>query len=388
MALARISGRFRAPTDRAGRRRRSRSHGDGPDERAPQDPALVRERRRRNVSIGIGVLLVAVVLGVVTFGYYWEFYRPPRVWAGSVNQVEFTMGDLVQRIRVLQGINRYSQGGRVDLSTVPFEYLQNLIHAEVLRQRAPSLGIQPTDEAVTRALRAQFQPVPPPGQETNPGQLDQEFNNNYQTFLTATGLSDSEYRTIVEEDLTRFGLGGLLAQDIVSPQEQVEVQWIHLPLDPGSQAGIALQPVEVVRRIEAEDFRTVALEVSSSDGYADSSGYVGWVPRGAFPDLDPILYGDEERGTEALEPGETSRPLYTPEEGIYIVNVLSAPSVQELSDIMRVKLNVEMVEEWQGLQLQLGAEDGTVLMHFDSDLYAWVADQVGLTSPRVAAQGP
>ena len=387
MALARISGRFRAPAGRAGRRRRSRSRGDGQDERAPQDPALSRERLRRNASIGIGVFLVAVVLGVVAFGYYKEFYRPPRVWAGSVNEVEFTMGDLVQRIRVLQGVNRY-QGGRVDLSTVPFEYLQNLIHAEVLRQRAPSLGIQPTGEAINQALRAQFQPTLPPGQEANPGQLDREFKNNFQTFLTATGLSDSDYRTIVEEELTRFGLSALLADEIESPQEQVEVQWIHLPLDPGSQAGIALQPEEVARRIEAEDFRTVAMEVSTSDGYTDASGYVGWVPRGAFPDLDPILYGDDEQGVTPLAAGETGRPLYTPTDGIYIVNVLSAPSVQEVSDIMRVKLNIEMVKNWQDLELQTGAEDGTLTMHFDSDLYAWVADQVGITAPRVQQPGP
>ncbi len=381
MALARISGRFRAPTGRAGRRRRDRTRSDGPEEQGPLDPALARERRRRNSSVAIGVVLVVAVLGVIAFGYYQEFYRPPRIWAGSVNRVEFTMGDLVQRIRVLQGVSRY-EGGRVDLSRVPFEYLQNLIHAEVLRQRAPAMGIQPSEEAILETLKARFQPVPPAGQEVNPGQLEQEFNNNYQTFLTATGLSDSEYRTIIEEELTRFGLGVWLGQQIVSPQEQVEVQWIYLPLNPGSQAGIALQPEEVARRIDAEDFRTVALEVSTSDGYADSSGYVGWVPRGAFPNLDPVLYGDEQQGTTPLAPGEVGRPLYT-EGGIYIINMLSAQSVQELSAKMRVKLNVEMVEEWQGEQLRLGAEDETVRMNFNSRFYEWVADQVFVTQPRV-----
>ena len=93
-----------------------------------------------------------VIVGVVVFGWYQEFFKPPRVWAGSVSNVEFTMGDLVARIRVLQGEGRYV-GGQVDLSVVPFEYLQDLIHAEVLRQQSPILGIDVTDEHIEQELR-------------------------------------------------------------------------------------------------------------------------------------------------------------------------------------------------------------------------------------------
>ena len=128
MVSARISGRFRAATGRAGRRRRERSAGPGREAESPPSAPVAEgaalRRRRLLLSIGLGTALVAVVFGVVAFGYYREFYRPPRVWAGSVNNVEFTMGDLVQRIRVLQGVNRY-QGGQVNLGIVPFEYLQD-----------------------------------------------------------------------------------------------------------------------------------------------------------------------------------------------------------------------------------------------------------------------
>ena len=92
-------------------------------------------------------------------------------------------GDLVQRIRVLQGIS-----GRVDLSIVPFEYLSNLLDAEVLRQASPGLGISITDEDIDRALRDQFYPTKPVGQETDPGQLDEEFRNTYQIFLARRGF--------------------------------------------------------------------------------------------------------------------------------------------------------------------------------------------------------
>ena len=201
-----------------------------------------------------------------------------------------------------QGVNRYD-GGKVNLGTVPFEYLQNLVNLEILRQAAPGLGINPSEEAIDGELRRQFQPIAPEGQEVDPGQLDQEFRNNYQTFLTATGLIDSEYRVIVEEELTDFGLFLLLGQDVESPQEHVEVRWIRLPIDPQEAGASELHPEQVARRLEVEPFEVVAREVSRSAGYANESGYVGWVPKGAFPNLDPLLYGDEELGTAALAPG-------------------------------------------------------------------------------------
>ena len=384
MAFAWISGRFSRPSTRADRRRRARSGDEEPTPEASTETERV-ERRRRFWSVGIGVLLLAVIFGVVAFGYYQEFFRPPRVWAGSVNNVEFNMGDLVQRIRVLQGVNRY-QGGQVDLGTVPFEYLQNLINVEILRQAAPDLGIEPSAEAVEDGLRFRFQPTPPEGQEVDPGQLDREFQNNYQTFLTATGLTDSEYRVIVKEELTDLGLFLLLSQDIEESQEQVQVRWVRLPADPNDPGSTGLQPDQVVRRLEVEPFDVVAREVGRSAGFADSSGNVGWVPKGAFPDLDSVLFDDPENGTAALDVGELSRPLFS-NEGFFIVQKTAGPEVRELDDRMRVKLNLEMVQAWKDDKLRQGTDSGTVKMNFNSELYGWVADQVFVTAPRVENPG-
>ena len=384
MALARISGLFSKPSTRAERRRRARSGYEEPPPDAASE-ADSRERRRRLWSVGIGVVLLAVIIGVVLLGYYQEFYRPPRVWAGSVNSVEFNMGDLVLRIRVLQGVNRY-QGGQVDLGTVPFEYLQNLINAEILRQAAPELGIKPSEEVVDRELRVRFQPSPPEGQEVDSGQLEREFQNNFQTFLTATGLTNSDYRVIVEEELTELGLFLLLSRDIEETEEQVEVRWIRLSADPSDPGASGLQPEQVVRRLEVEPFDVVAREVGRSAGYADASGNVGWVPRGAFPDLDPIFFGDAEEGTAPLNVGELSRPFYS-NEGFYIVQKIAGPEVQEISDRMRLKLNLELMQAWKDDELKQGTDNDTVKMNFNSTLYAWVADQVFVTAPRVEPPG-
>ncbi|MEC9288796.1 MAG: hypothetical protein VYC83_00695, partial [Chloroflexota bacterium] len=278
-----------ANAGRSGRRRNRRAQKRSQGEvSAPQeDIQVITQRRQRRIGFGIGSVLILAIIGVVLLGYYQEFYRPPRVWAGSVRNVEFTMGDLVARIRVLQGVNRY-QGGQVNLSRVPFEYLQNLVNAEILRQRSPVLGIQIQDDDIEQELRRQFLPTADPGEETDPGQLESEFRNSYGGYLTATGLSDADFRVIVEEQLAQRALALSLAQEIEPIQPHVEVQWIQIPMDGEILIG------DVAQRLANEDFTRVAQELNSANQFADPNGYVGWVPKGAFPDLDDYLYGNEE----------------------------------------------------------------------------------------------
>jgi parvulin-like peptidyl-prolyl isomerase len=371
-----------AETGRGRRRRdrRAQRRGHGEDTTLREDPTVVAEKRQRRIGVGIGAAFLVVIIGVVVFGYYQEFYKPPRVWAGSVRNVEFTMGDLVQRIRVLQGVNRY-QGGQVNLSTVPFEYLQNLIDAEILRQQSIPLGIQVTDEDIEQELRRQFTPTAGPGQETDPGQLEREFRDNYLAFLTATGLSDAEFKVIIEEQLSITALAALLSRGIEDSQQHVEIQWIRLLLDSN------ILPNDLLKRLENEDFTRVAQELNTPDDFAGQNGYVGWVPRGAFPELDQTIFGDEEEGIQPLEPGTISEPIFA-DGGFFLVKVITGPEERELEDRMAFKLTVELVDSWQQDALESGTRQGLVRRNFNSELYEWVTDQVFVTAPRVDRPTP
>ena len=371
-----------ANAGRSGRRRNRRAQKRSQGEvSAPQeDVQTITQRRQRKIGLGIGSALILTVIGVVLLGYYQEFYRPPRVWAGSVRNVEFTMGDLVARIRVLQGVNRY-QGGQVNLSKVPFEYLQNLVNAEILRQQSPVLGIQIQDDDIEQELRRQFLPTADPGEETDPGQIEREFRNSYGGYLTATGLSDADFRVIVEEQLVQRALALLLAREIEPTQPHVEVQWIQIPVDGEILIG------DVAQRLVNEDFTRVAQELNSASQFADPNGYVGWVPKGAFPDLDDYMYGNEEDEIEALKPGSVSGPIFTT-DAYYLLKVLAAAEDRELNNTMGQKLLQENVTFWQREALVAGTTAGTVRMNFNSRLYDWVADQVFITAPRIDRPTP
>ena len=364
-----------APADA---RRRARGRRARQEEARIESSRSTREKRHERLAWGIGASLLVLVIGIVVFGFYQEFYRPPRVWAGSVRDQEFKMGDLVERIRVLQGLS-----GQVDLSTVPFEYLRDLLNAEVLRQAAPNLGFRMTGEDIDGVIKAQFYPSVPEGQDYDPGQLDQEFRNNYQIFLARTSLADADFRVIVQEQLALQQLGLMLGRTIPETTEQVEVEWIRSEIEGRIDVGAIRARLGSEKTGGGEEFSKVAREVGVPGGFADQTGYVGWVPEGAFPELDAALFGDKDRDRPPLEVGEISGPLFT-QDGIYIVHLLTGPTDREFSNRMRNKLNIELVTKWQTEQQIRGANEGWLRMNFNSKWYAWVADQVRLSAPRVA----
>ena len=115
------------------------------------------DSRRQRIAIIVGAVLILVIVGVVLAGVYQQFILPPRVMAGEVRGVRFTMGDLVERIRVLQGINRY-QGGQVDFSRIPFQLLTDLLHAEILRRRRPASALTLPNHRLTMRSRGNSVP--------------------------------------------------------------------------------------------------------------------------------------------------------------------------------------------------------------------------------------
>ena len=339
------------------------------------------ERRRQRIAIIVGAILLLVIAGVVMAGVYQEYVRPPRVMAGEVRGVRFTMGDLVERIRVLQGIDRY-QGGQVDLSVVPFDLLTDLLHAEILRQAAPGLGINVTDEQIEEGIRSRFRPEPQPGQEVDDAQLDAEYQNTYTGFLTQVNLDDASYRRIVEEQLQERELFARMLAALPEEAPQVELQAIALSSDSSAA------PEAVKERLElGEDFASVAREVSGSDGY------VGWIPQGTFAEFDSYLFGvetvDDNGNTVSkpalLEPGEISNPIHV-RQTIFLIQPIGAVETREVEPAMQFQTAGARVEEWKDEQLAQGSKEGWVKINIDSKLYEWVVRQVALTRPRVTPQ--
>ena len=370
----------RRPARRRGRRNRRLGIGDENSAVAARARRSA-ERKRQRIALIIGGALILIIIAVIMAGVYQAYIHPPRVMAGEVRGVRFTMGDLVERIRVLQGIDRY-QGGQVDLSTIPFQLLTDLLHAEILRQAAPGLAINVTDDQIEEAIRERFRPEPQTGQEVDDAQLDAEYQNTYTGFLTQVNLTDDAYRRIVEEQLQQRELFTRMLASLPEEASQVELQAIAMSIN--SDAA----PEAVKERLElGEDFAAVSREISGRDGY------IGWVPEGAFPDFDLHLFGETvvaesgetQRTPPLLTAGEISDPIYV-EQSIFLIQPVGDVETREIEPTMQFQMAGARVEQWKDDQLTQGTQEGWVKINFDSNRYAWVTEQVRLTRPRVTPQ--
>ena len=357
---------------RPARRRGGRNRRMGADSSAAIAAARARRRlesRRQRIALIVGAVLILAIVGVVAVGVYQQFIRPPHIMAGEIREVRFTMGDLVERIRVLQGINRY-QGGQVDFSRIPFQLLTDLLHAEILRQAAPGLQINVTDEDIDNTIRNRFRPEAQPGQEVDDAQLDREFDNNYTNFLTQVNLTDGAYRRIVEEQLQEQGLFFLMLSRIPEEAPQVEIQAITMNVNSDAD------PAAVRERLDlGEDFGSVAAELTGTDGY------IGFVPQGAFPEFDAYLFGEGDN-PPLLDAGEISDQIYV-DETIILLQPLSDIENREVNPQMMFRMASGLVDQWKDDQLAQGSDEGWVKINFNSERYRWVTDQVKLTRPRV-----
>ena len=346
-------------------------------------PLTEREIRRRRRVIIVATAILVIIGGVVGYGFYDRFVVPPEVLAARVGDRSYTQGDLVKRIRMLQA-DAAAGGQPFAAGRAPFKVLTEMYEAGVIRRNAPSLGIQLSSAEVEAGLAVRFGPRIVEGQEVSREQIRREYKEAYQAFLNSRHLSDSDYRDLLEERIYRVKVRERLGEEVPLVGRHVEVHWIKLPSQiDASTAGSQPPAPEVIRaRLNKEDFADLAREVSSDLVFADRKGYVGWLPQGAFPDLDQFLFGSDDREPVALD--EVTPPIVT-REGTYILKVTAGPEEREVSAIMYAQLKEERLKEWLSDEVSVGGGEGWFELKWNSDLYAWVVKQVSQAAPRTTA---
>ena len=365
----------RSDTRRPDRRARRAQRRASPPDRRVERSRLDRENKRQRLAIIFGVAIILAVGGIIGYGYYDNYIAPSQTLAARVRDTEYTRGDLVKRLRLVQATT-----GSIDLRIAPLEELFNMVYGELIRQGADVEGVVVTDGEIEDILRTTFSPTPPEGQETDPGQLEREYKETYRQFLASAQTSDKEYRGLVADTLYRSALRERLGERILEELEHVEVNWIRLPRSAPTDPDDPLPtPSEVVERLQTEDFSVVAQSVSlDSDFDPDGDGYVGWVAKGVFPQLDETLFG--RGGKEPIPHNEISDPISTSDAN-YIVKVVAGPEVREIDDRMRSILKDKELQQWVTQQQGIGIAQGWLEINFTGDLYTWVVDQlsVGVT---------
>jgi hypothetical protein len=301
------------------RQRRRAERGHFAPSRNQDRPIVTRRdtegRQRKLLLIGI-VAIAAVLLGLLGYGWFSSSFQPPRQTIAGVDGEDLKLREVVPQTLLDLTITGVADP-RTSLST--------LVRDRLLRGAASDLGIAVTDEDLDLDLVARFEPISDPDVDP-PTSLSDEGQRSFDLILDALEVDADQYVEWREGVLLESAARAHFVEEEPETVEQVFVSWIVT----ASQLDIE----EAMTRIAAdEEFADVALDfdeqgLDTETGFSAANGEVGWIPRGAFPELDDLLFDTE------IEQGTPIGPLPTV-FGSMVFVVTDGPSDETLSDSMR-----------------------------------------------------
>ena len=386
-------------------RRGRRGGSSEPDDRRIRRVRQQSSRAKKLLAIiflSVGLLVIA---GVGVAYWYTQLYAPPRVEAAVVNETRFSQGDLVKRARMIQAQQGYT-GAFVDLTSI-LRILYNpdieitsgpfglgWVQMELLKQFSSEYGVEVTEDDIEDVIRAIFTPDAQPGEIVTEDQQKREYKEQYASYLNVNRISDADFRRIIEERLYFYDMREAIGAGVVAEAEHLEVYWIRTPIRPSPALGdpAKYQDLQLIAdRLEEEEFEAVAYEYSAvfDQRYTEPNGYVGWLPKGAFPNLDPQLFGGERFGREVepLEIGEISQPGES-SGFMYFMKVVDGPEVREVEDKWAERLKDIALQTWLEEKFEEGTSEEWVRVKYDSRIYAWAAEQLRQTAQQKRGETP
>jgi parvulin-like peptidyl-prolyl isomerase len=362
----------------AGSKRSSRKREEqGAARQTKKQIAIGRKEARQNRIIWFGVgALCLLVLIIILVGVITEILIKPATPVAEVNGVAIRRDDYEALVRYqrhntrlnisdlqngLQSLDPNQEGNEFLISfyqnqleqlqtallTIPQTALDELIDDELVRDMAAEAGISVSDADVEQSIMDDLRrAVSPQSTETTTGTVQlptptpipqAQLEDFYENILNSMGLSDKEFRTIVERGLLRTKAQELLASEVDTTGLVAHVQMI--------QTDSQEEAVAARERIEAgEDLALVAQQVSTDPASAESGGDLGWITPGQFLSR----YGEEwDTLVFSLEPGAIG--LVGDGDRFYVIRVLEkdedGPLPEEALSERRYSALTDWIEE-------------------------------------------
>ncbi|MCX6023608.1 MAG: homoserine dehydrogenase [Chloroflexi bacterium] len=331
-----------------------------PSSRRNRRAAQVSTRRRqrptpsrRSAFLLIGAALL--VLGAIpAFGYYEIFIAPMRETIVKVNDATFSMGDYVERLRIIAQQNKLT-GGTTDMSTEPFRMLDTLRDSELIKQASPRYNVSVTEDEITAAIRGQLQPPKGEGEQATADELDRQYRELYRQRLSDLKVDEKLFRRITSDGIAREKMKDRLSDRVPAVADQLKARMVAVADETGLQA--------FKKRLTAgEDFGALAKELSLDEDTKKVSGDLGWLPRRVMDrQFDELVF--------KLEPNQLSDPILVPKPGgqdqLWLVQVLEKAVARQVEPKAREKLKERVLEDW----LEEERKQNTVERRFDSEKY-------------------
>ena len=315
-----------------------------------------RESNKRTLPIIIfTIILLMIVLLIPAIGYYWTYVMPENKVVISVGETEIQLRDLLKRTKA-NAAAEAAFGSEVKLSLLPFETLNAMTDHELLRQTTPTINLYVTSDEIDQEIRNVHYPRTTTADQSDKDALDREFVETYQSYLNITKYSDKEYRDLIQMGLLRTKLTEYLGDRIPTIANSVNLKYIKF-----SEITMAEQAYQQLQ--SGADFSQLARIYMKNDAYADDNGLVGWVPEGAFPELDPTIFN--------MELNTFSEPILTNQNSV-IVQITAGPEPQPLQEKMAKILKQNATNSWLDEQ----RDKLNVRIDFNSQDYQWMVEKI------------
>jgi foldase protein PrsA len=223
---------------------------------------------------------------------------------------------------------------------------------ELLRQRAPAdLDVSVSPEEIELEIGDRLGLM-----ENNP----EAFAAAYEPELKKSGLSDREYRRMVETDLLSSKAQQVFSLSVPKTMEQVRMRQI--------QVGTEDEARSVVERLNGgEDFGNLAQELSLDSATKAKGGERDWVAR---DELDLSYAGK----VLALEVGTPSQPIPGP-GGYFIFEVEEKQPDREVTPEQQSSISSSYFSLWANEQKTLFAVPDVQPLLLDTTKLQWAANK-------------
>jgi foldase protein PrsA len=197
------------------------------------------------------------------------------------------------------------------------QVLDEIIDRTLLNQLASEEGVTADPEEVEAEIAAIQADI-----QANPTVSD------WESFLAANNLTETEIRDLVAQDLVFKGL-----MENHSAADVAEQVWASHILVEDEETG-----QEILDRLaKGEDFADLASEFSTDPGSKDQGGDLGWFPRG-------MMVPAFEEAAFAMEAGETSGLVESP-FGYHII-LVHDKAERELDPAYAAQVQQEQFQTW------------------------------------------
>jgi len=313
-----------------------------------------REFRLQLAVISAFGLLLVIIGGVIGFAFFQDYYEEhvqlPHSKAIQVGETTLNLDYFARRLKYLLTSIGFTDASQAQAAIAAGTSM--LEREEVLRQRAPAdLGVSVSPEEVEVEISDRLGLT-----QSDP----QAFAKAYEPELKKSGLSDKEYRQMVEADLLSRKVQEVFSQSVPSTMEQVRMRQILVGTEDEARS--------VVERLDGgEDFGDLARELSLDSATKDKGGERDWVAR---DELD-LSYASK---VLALEVGTHSQPIPGP-GGYFIFEVEEKQPDREVTPEQRSSISSNYFSLWVNEQRTLFAVPDIQPLLEDPGKLQWAANK-------------